>query len=71
MLQSKDIGWQNGLKKNLSAAYKRFISDSKTLTDGKGGDGEILMQMDVKRKLRYEYLYQKEKKSGCLGGSVS
>ena len=50
---------QNRSKTHLYATYKRFILDLKTPTDCKWGDGETFtIQMDVKRKLEYEYLYQ-------------
>lgn len=62
MLQSKDIEWENGLKKkktHIYAAYKRLISDLKAHADWKWEDGEtFFMQIDVKRYKKY--LYQKK-----------
>ena len=59
MLQSKDIEWLNVLKKKNKkqknkahkyAAYKRLISDLKTHTDWKWGDGKrYSKQMETKR----------------------
>ena len=63
-----DVNWLNAPIKRLNgyknktliyAAYKRLTLDLKTHTDWKWGHGKrYSMQMEIKGKLGYQYLYK-------------
>ena len=61
MLQPKDTDWMNGYKNKIHkyAVYKKPTSDLGTHTEKKCRDGKrYTIQMEIKRKLEQQYLYQ-------------